>query len=367
MSCGFGSPSAITSPRSTCSPSKTFRWRHFGISSSCFSLCSSVMIRRRLPLVSLPKLTVPVYSARIAESFGLRASNRSATRGRPPVMSRVFDDSCGIRAMTSPTDTFAPSSRLTIAPGGNAYTAGMSVFANVTSLPLAFIEAHDRTQVLAAARALLRIHHDRARQARDLVDLALHRQAFDEVLELDEARDLGHDRVRVRIPGRHDLARADRIAVADADDRAVRNLVALALATEFVDHAELAGARGRDPVALLVMHRLQVVQARRALALRFDRVRRCGSRRRATDVERAHRQLRARLADRLGRDHADRLAQVDAMTAREIAPVALRADAVARPAGDRRTHLHLVDAFLLEQLHQLLVDQRAGRDHDRFA
>ena len=48
------------------------------------------MMRRCLPLVSLPKLTVPVASARIAGSFGLRASNRSATRGRPPVMSRVF-------------------------------------------------------------------------------------------------------------------------------------------------------------------------------------------------------------------------------------------------------------------------------------
>jgi hypothetical protein len=115
------------------------------------------------------------------------------------------------------------------------------------------------------------------------------------------------------------------------------------------------------------MHRFQVVQARRALALRFDRVRRCRSRCCATDVERTHRQLRARLADRLGRDHADRLAQVDAMTAGQVAPVALRAHAVARATGDRRTHLHLVDAFQLELLHHLLVDQRTGRDHDRFA
>ena len=52
-------------------------------------------------------------------------------------MSRVFEDSCGMRAMTSPTDTLAPSSRLTSAPGGSVYTAGMSVFAKVTSLPLA--------------------------------------------------------------------------------------------------------------------------------------------------------------------------------------------------------------------------------------
>ena len=57
-----------------------------------------------------------------------------------------------MRAMTSPTDTLAPSSRLTIAPAGSVYTAGISVFANVTSLPLAFTSLHDRTQVLAAAR-----------------------------------------------------------------------------------------------------------------------------------------------------------------------------------------------------------------------
>ncbi|CSI36504.1 Uncharacterised protein [Vibrio cholerae] len=50
------------------------------------------MIKRRLPLVSLPNDTVPECSARIAGSFGLRASNRSATRGRPPVMSLLPPD-----------------------------------------------------------------------------------------------------------------------------------------------------------------------------------------------------------------------------------------------------------------------------------
>ncbi|MNT75147.1 hypothetical protein D3C72_2140200 [compost metagenome] len=46
----------------------------------------------------------------IAKSFGRRASNSSATRGRPPVMSRVLDDSRGIRASTSPALTWAPFS-----------------------------------------------------------------------------------------------------------------------------------------------------------------------------------------------------------------------------------------------------------------
>ncbi len=58
--------------------------------------------------------------------------------------------------------------------------------------------------------------------------------------------------------------------------------------------------------------------------------------RRAADVEGTHRQLRARLTDRLRRDHADRFADVHRRTAGEVAPVALAADAHARlrrPAG----------------------------------
>jgi hypothetical protein len=61
-------------------------------------------------------------------------------------------------------------------------------------------------------------------------------------------------------------------------------------------------------------------------------------------VEGTHRQLRARLADRLRGDHADRLADVDQRTAAEVAAVALGAQAVAGVAGQRRAHLDFVDA-----------------------
>ena len=44
----------------------------------------------------------------------------------------------------------------------------------------------------------------------------------------------------------------------------------------------------------------------------------------ATDVERTHRELRARLADRLRGDDADRLADVDHVPARQVAAVARR-------------------------------------------
>ena len=93
--------------------------------------------KRTLPLVSLPKAIIPVFSAKIAGSLGLRASNKSATRGKPPVISRVLEDACGIRASASPIPTSAPSSRLIIALPGKKYCAGISVPAIITSLPLA--------------------------------------------------------------------------------------------------------------------------------------------------------------------------------------------------------------------------------------
>ena len=58
--------------------------------------------------------------------------------------------------------------------------------------------------------------------------------------------------------------------------------------------------------------------------------------RRAADVEGAHGELGARLADRLRRDDAHRLAHVDRRAAREIAAVALGADAELGLAGQHR-------------------------------
>ena len=61
------------------------------------------------PLTSLPNCIVPSLSAIIALSLGLLASNSSATLGRPPVISFVFEVSFGNLAKTSPADIFCPS------------------------------------------------------------------------------------------------------------------------------------------------------------------------------------------------------------------------------------------------------------------
>src|SRR3954466_2186574 len=58
------------------------------------------------------KVTLPETFAMIAFSLGLRASNSSATRGRPPVMSRGLAASRETRASTSPPSTPRPSATL---------------------------------------------------------------------------------------------------------------------------------------------------------------------------------------------------------------------------------------------------------------
>ena len=56
----------------------------------------------------------------IAWSLGRRASNNSATRGRPPVMSRVLALLIEMRAITSPARTFEPGSNEMIDSTGRA-------------------------------------------------------------------------------------------------------------------------------------------------------------------------------------------------------------------------------------------------------
>ena len=70
----------------------------------------------------------------------------------------------------------------------------------------------------------------------------------------------------------------------------------------------------------------------------------------ATDVERTHRELRAGLADRLRRDDADRLADVDHVATRQVTAVAQRADAAPGLAGEHRADLHAVDAGVVDDL-----------------
>src|SRR5258708_31808000 len=80
MSCGSAGPSTMTSPLLTTWPSCAITCLSFGIRYSCATASGSVITKRCLPLVSLPKETEPVTSASTPASFGDLASNSSATR-----------------------------------------------------------------------------------------------------------------------------------------------------------------------------------------------------------------------------------------------------------------------------------------------
>src|SRR5215831_449865 len=83
-------------------------------------------------------------------------------------------------------------------------------------------------------------------------------------------------------------------------------------------------------------------------------------------MEGAHGELGARLADRLGGDHTDRLAEIDRRAAGEIAPVALGAYAVSGLAGESRADAHFLHARSLERLDLFLLDQLTALD-DHFS
>jgi hypothetical protein len=134
--------------------------------------------------------------------------------------------------------------------------------------------------------------------------------------------------------------------------------VALALASVVIDHHDLAGTGNDDLLALRagdIAH--GAGKAHRAVALGLHRTLHRRTRSGATDVEGAHRELRTRFADRLGGNHANRLASIDQNATSEVAAIALGADAVARVAGQRRAHLDLVDAQFFDQIHRVFIEQ----------
>src|SRR5262249_819716 len=199
--------------------------------------------------------------------------------------------------------------------------------------------------------------------------LELHRLALDDVLESDATRAVGQDRDAVRVPGGQHVAGLDLGAVGQRQHRAQWHGVAVELAALVVHDDEEAVAVQRDLLALLVLALLDAVVAQLALAGGLDLALGQRAAGRAADVEGAHRELRARLADGLGRDDADGQAHLRAAAAREVHAVAGAADAVAGLAGQRAAHAHLLVAERLDAPRDLegdelvLLDDDLVRDH----
>ena len=146
----------------------------------------------------------------------------------------------------------------------------------------------------------------------------------------------------------------------DLEPRAVLDAVHGTLGAVRIEHGDDEVAAHRDQIAVRIAGDVQVLDLDGALEVRLDE-RLLGDLRRAADMERAHGELRARLADRLRGDDADRLAHIDRRAAGEIAPVALAADARLGVAGQHRTDAHLLHAGGDELLDMRLLEQRAVR------
>ena len=116
-------------------------------------------------------------------------------------------------------------------------------------------------------------------------------------------------------------------ALVGEQPRAIRHAVPRLLAAGLIEQHELAIAAHHHRHAGRVDDDVAVLDLHRGVERRLDRGLLGAALRRAADVEGAHRQLGAGLADRLGGDDADRLADIDDRAAREVAPIALAADA----------------------------------------
>ncbi len=182
-----------------------------------------------------------------------------------------------------------------------------------------------------------------------LVHFLLHRDAFDDVVELHLAGFLGENRHVVRIPLHEGLALLDLAAVRDGDDRADDDVVLLQFAAVVAEDGDGAVLVQHDVVAVLELRPGAVRCSERAVELGLDLRLLEHLRRRAADVERAHRELRARFADGLRGDDADSFAQLDQAPGGQVAAVAVHADAVLAFAGQHRANLHLLDAGALDQ------------------
>ena len=181
-------------------------------------------------------------------------------------------------------------------------------------------------------------------------------EPFLQVLEAHGAADLGEDGEGVRIPFDQDLAEGDRGAFFDFDFGAIDHGVTFLLTALLVQHRDGAGAVHHHQVAHLAADSLQADEAHRAAALGFQARLLGDARRRAADVEGAHGELRAGLADGLRGDDAGGFAQLHHASGSEITPVAHDADPAFGFAGKHGADLHPLDAGGLNGIGQLFGD-----------
>jgi hypothetical protein len=147
----------------------------------------------------------------------------------------------------------------------------------------------------------------------------------------------------------------------------VDNGIALPLTAGRVLDRQLTVSIHDDEVAVLILHGGHVDELDPTCVPCLDVRLLDPLRGRSSDVERAHRELGSRLPDRLSRDHAHGLSEVDESSLSKIAPVAEHAYAAPNVAREHRADRHALDSRILQQLDLVLVDLFVRPDHDLSA
>src|SRR5580704_16971696 len=160
------------------------------------------------------------------------------------------------------------------------------------------------------------------REAGDFVDLLFDRETGTQVVELHGAGGFGEDREGERIPLGQDLAVRDGFAFGNAETGAVHNVVALFFAALFVNDSDQAGAIHRDSGAAATFDVLEIHELDDTVVARVESGALGNAGGGSADVERTHRELRARFADGLRGDDADRFAELNHAARSEVAAVA---------------------------------------------
>src|SRR5690606_35710178 len=127
------------------------------------------------------------------------------------------------------------------------------------------------------------------------VDRLAERLAVDEIDIVHRSVDFGEDRPRIRIPLGNALAAAHDVAIVHLEPAAIGNAVHGPFRAVLVDHGYREVAGHDHELALRTPHDLAVLDLYGPFEVRFDE-RLLGKLRRAADMERAHGELRARLA-----------------------------------------------------------------------
>ncbi len=204
-------------------------------------------------------------------------------------------------------------------------------------------------------------HDDLLGESGLFVDLLTIGHAFLDALEAQFTGKLGDDDGVVRIPLADHLAFLHLLPGLAIEHGPIRDVAGGKHDAGVVVHDAHFGAAADDhfgvlALAVLLLHRTQLVDLQFTVILGHDLAVLGDLARHTTDVECAKGKLRTRFSDGLCGDHADGLTDLDHAARGKVAAVALRTNAMALFAGQYAAHLHLFDRATADNVRDLLTD-----------